>query len=352
MVGQRLVQLLDGHPQFRVTGLAASGASSGKRYREAAAWRIPGRAHGGLGEMPVRASDPGALADAPAGIAFSALPTAAARELEPAFAGAGWAVVSNASAYRKDPRVPLVVPEVNPDHLALTSRQETPGFLVTNPNCVAIPLALSLKPLHDAALVEEVLVSTYQAVSGAGFGGETAWDMIGTVHPHAGDEEEKVQEEPQKILGRVSEDGLENADIRISARCVRVPVRDGHLLAVSVRTRNPVSPEEARDLFASWRPQTGGRLPSAPEHPVQLRGDRDRPSPALDVDTAGGMGVTVGRVERCPVLGLKYYVLGHNTVRGAAGAALLNAELLCTEPWAGLRKVSRRGRTQALPSTT
>lgn len=337
MVGQRLVQMLDGHPRFRVAGLAASDRSEGRSYAEATPWRLPGSPHGGLGALPVRPCDPGAFDMAP-GIALSALPSGAAREVEPAFAAAGWNVVSNASAYRQDPRVPLVVPEVNPEHLALAARQETPGILVTNPNCVAIPLALSLKPLDDAAGVEEVLVSTYQAVSGAGFGGETAWDMIGSVHPHAGDEEEKVQAEPLRILGDLTTEGLRPAAMRVSARCVRVPVRDGHLLAVSVRTRDPLTPERARHLFATWRPQVAGVLPSAPGNPVVVLEDRDRPSPVLDAGRAGGMAVTVGRIEPCPVLGLKYYVLGHNTVRGAAGAALLNAELLGTEPWRSLAR--------------
>ena len=263
MVGQRLVQMLEGHPRFRVAGLAASDRSQGRPYAEAAPWRLPGTPHGGLGGLPVRPCEPGAF-DMEPGIALSALPAGAAREVEPAFAAAGWNVVSNASAYRQDPRVPLVVPEVNPDHLALAARQETPGILVTNPNCVAIPLALSLKPLDDAAGVEEVLVSTYQAVSGAGFGGESAWDMIGNVHPHAGDEEEKVQAEPARILGRLATDGLRPADIRVSARCVRVPVRDGHLLAVSVRT--PGNRSGPRRRARSW-PAGGPRSPASSLRP-------------------------------------------------------------------------------------
>lgn len=335
MVGQRLVQMLEGHPRFRVAGLGASGRSQGRSYVQAADWRLPGTPHGGLASIPVRPCEPGAF-DMEPGIALSALPSDAAREVEPAFAAAGWKVVSNASTYRQDPSVPLVIPEVNPDHLALGARQETPGLLVTNPNCVAVPLALSLKPLHDAAGVEEVLVSTYQAVSGAGYGGETAWDMIGSVHPHAGDEEEKVQAEPQRILGRLETDGLHPADIRVSARCVRVPVRDGHLLAVSVRTREPLAPAQARELMAAWRPEVSAKLPSAPEAPLAVLDARDRPSPVLDAGRGKGMVCTVGRIESCPVLGLKYYVMGHNTVRGAAGAALLNAELLGAEPWASL----------------
>lgn len=339
MVGQRLVQMLESHPRFRVAGLGASERSEGRSYAEATSWRLPGSPHGGLGGLPVRPCDPGAFDMAP-GTALSALPSGAAREVEPAFAAAGWNVVSNASAYRQDPRVPLVVPEVNPDHLALAAKQETPGVLITNPNCVAIPLALSLKPLDDAAGVEEVLVSTYQAVSGAGFGGETAWDMIGSVHPHAGDEEEKVQAEPLRILGGLTTEGLRPAAMQVSARCVRVPVRDGHLLAVSVRTRKPLRPEEAREVMAGWRPEVSGKLPSAPEAPLVVLDARDRPSPALDAGRGKGMACTVGRIESCTVLGLKYYVLGHNTVRGAAGAALLNAELLGTEPWGSLARAA------------
>jgi len=345
MVGQQLVRLLSGHSRFDVTGVAASRNSSGTPYRDTS-WRIEGLPHGGRGDLPIHPCDPEAF-PSPPGIAFSALPSGAAREVEPAFAEAGWTVVSNASAYRGDPRVPLLVPEVNPDHLGLVAAQETPGLLVTNPNCVAIPLVLSLKPLQDAVGVEEVVVSTYQAVSGAGFSGETAWDMIGSVHPHAGDEEEKVEAEPRRILGRLAGQQLAEAPFRVSARCVRVPVRDGHLLSVSVRTGRALSPEDARELFTSWRPEVTGRLPSAPDPPLRVRSERDRPSPAVDAGAGAGMAATIGRIESCPVLGLKYYVLAHNTVRGAAGAALLNAELLTTEPWARFRQehLEREGRT-------
>ena len=330
MVGQRLLQLLDGHSHFRVDGVAGSARSQGRSYSEASPWRIPGAAPSGLGARVVRPLEPQAFPGEP-GIALSALPADAARRVEPAFAEAGWTVVSNASAFRAAPEVPLVMPEINPGHLALLDRQDWPGALVTNPNCVAIPLTLALKPLHDAVGLEAVTVATYQAVSGAGFAGETAWDMIGSVHPHPGDEEEKVESEPRRLLGRLGTNGVEPADFPVSARCVRVPVRDGHLCAVSVKTKQPIDPTEAERLFASWHPPITDTLPTAPSHPLRVVRERNRPAPAYDADAGNGMQVTVGRIETCPVMDLKFHALGHNTVRGAAGAALLNAELLAEQ---------------------
>lgn len=327
MVGQRLVQLLDGHPWLSADVLAASERSAGKTYAEACAWRLPGQEHAGRGGQEVHACDPAtltAVAGRP-GIAISALDTGAARELERPFAAAGWTVISNASAHRMDADVPLVIPEVNADHLALVERQATAGKVVTNPNCTSMPLVIALKPLLDAYGLEAVTMASYQAVSGAGYPGESAWDMVGNVHPHAGNEEEKVAEEPRKMLGTLGPDGVRLADFALSARCVRVPVADGHLVAIHVRTRDPVGPEDALACMTSWQPDLG--LPTAPRPVIVAATRRDRPSPRFDADTGGGMAVTVGRVERCPVMGLKLFAMTHNTVRGAAGAALLNAEL-------------------------
>jgi len=329
MVGQRTLALLQGHSRFMVTGIAASSRSEGLSFSSATEWRLPTPDYAGEADTILRACDPQAFSDH-RGIAFSALPADEAREVEPAFAAAGWAVVSNAAAFRQDETVPLVVPEVNADHLALVDSQDTPGFIVTNPNCVAIPLALSLKPLDDAFGVEQVVTATYQAVSGAGFSGETAWDMIGSVHPHPGDEEEKVALETPRLLGSLRNGLVKPHPMTLSARCVRVPVREGHMAAVSVRTTTPVSPEDALRVFQQWAPSVAASLPSAPDHPLRIVEGRNRPSPTLDNH---GMLVTIGRVEACPVMGLKYYVLGHNTIRGAAGAALLNAELLLQDPW-------------------
>ncbi|MEM6927421.1 MAG: aspartate-semialdehyde dehydrogenase [Myxococcota bacterium] len=328
MVGQRLVSLLVDHPWFEVAALTASERSAGKRYGDACAWRLPGEPWAGLADHPVLSSDPATVAEAIGGptIALSALDTGPAREQEVAFAEAGFAVVSNASAYRMDPRVPLVIPEVNADHLALLDTQPWAGALVTNPNCTAMPVAMALAPLHRAFGVEALTVASYQAVSGAGYPGESAFDMADNVHPHPGNEEDKLTEEPQRILGRLTDGAVAPADFVVSARCVRVPTSDGHLVAMHVRTKAPCSPEDAIAAMEDFDP--GLELPSAP-HPVLVhRPFRDRPQPRLDRDTGRGMAATFGRVEACPVMGLKLYALAHNTLRGAAGAALLNAELL------------------------
>ena len=322
MVGQRFVSLLAHHPWFEVAGLAASSRSAGKTYAEACAWRLPGEPWAGQAETLVHACEPAALAqvvDRPT-IALSALDTEPAREIEPAFAEAGWHVVSNASAFRMDPSVPLVIPEVNADALELLDAQPWAGSLMTNPNCTAMPVAIALAPLHRAVGLEAVTVASYQAVSGAGYPGESAFDMADNVHPHPGNEEAKLAAEPQRIL---------DASFAVSARCVRVPTSDGHLVAMHVRTRDRLSPEEAVALMSSF--DAGLDLPSAPRPLLVHRPFRDRPQPRLDRDTGQGMAVTFGRVEACPVMGLKLYALAHNTLRGAAGAALLNAELLVSQ---------------------
>jgi aspartate-semialdehyde dehydrogenase len=328
MVGQRALGLLKDHPWFRVAGLAASDRSAGRTYREACQWLFPGEPWAGMGDQRVLPCDPAAVAAqvGRSGIALSALTSAAARDTEPAFARAGWMVVSNASAYREAPDVPLIIPEVNADHLALIDRQPGPGALVTNPNCTTMPLVLALAPLHRTVGLEAVTVASYQAVSGAGYPGESAWDMVGNVRPHPGDEEEKVASEPKKILGRLDDGGVVPADFALSARCVRVPVADGHLVAVQVRTRDPISPQDAVELLRTW--DSGLETPSAPHPPLRVVEPRDRPSARWDADAGAGMAVTVGRVEHCEVMGLKLFALAHNTIRGAAGAAVLNAELL------------------------
>ncbi|MEN0062843.1 MAG: aspartate-semialdehyde dehydrogenase [Myxococcota bacterium] len=328
MVGQRLVSLLHSHPWFEVAALTASERSAGKTYAEACAWRLPGEPWAGLGDRKILPTDPALVAQAAAGptIALSALDTAPARELEVAFAEAGFHVVSNASAYRMDARVPLVIPEINADHLALLEHQPWAGSLVTNPNCTAMPVAMTLAPLHRSFGIEAVTVASYQAVSGAGYPGESAFDMADNVHPHPGNEEDKLTQEPQRILGAYANPEVTPADFVVSARCVRVPTSDGHLVAMHVRTKTACSPEQAIETLEAFDP--GLELPSAP-HPVLVhRPFRDRPQPRLDRDNGGGMAATFGRVEACPVMGLKLYALAHNTLRGAAGAALLNAELL------------------------
>jgi aspartate-semialdehyde dehydrogenase len=329
MVGQRAIQLLRHHPWFCVGPLAASGRSSGRPYREACRWHLDGDLYGGVGDQPVFDCDPAVLAKAMGGVglAISALPTEVAQAVEIPFAQAGWTVVSNASVYRMDPRVPLLVPEINADHAEWVRRQPWPGALVTNPNCTSVPLVMALAPLHRAVGVEAVCAASYQAVSGAGYPGESAWDLLGNVRPHPGNEEEKMAQEPQRILGTLGADGISSASFKVSARCVRVPVVDGHLVAAQIRTRIPVSPEQARDLILGW--DAGSLdLPLAPRPALRVLDLRDRPQPRMDADAGAGMAVTVGRIEPCEVMGLKLFALAHNTVRGAAGAALLNAELL------------------------
>ena len=322
MVGQRIVQRLAGHPRLRVAAVAASERSSGRPYAEACTWRLPGPPFGEVAELPVLPCEPGAM---PAGlrVALSALDAGPALAIEGAFREAGWAVVSNASAWRRDPLVPLVVPEVNAEHLALIRRQPGPGYIVTNPNCCAIPLSLVLAPLHRRFGVEAVATSTWQAVSGAGYPGESAWDMIGNVHPHSAGEEHKLQTEPLKILGSPEAP----AAFPISARCVRVSTADGHLLSAQLRLGGAPSPDEVVRCLLSWEPGIPP-IPSSPRPLFHLACTRDRPSPRFDADNGDGMAVTVGNVEACPVLGVKLFCLAHNTVRGAAGAAIANVELL------------------------
>jgi aspartate-semialdehyde dehydrogenase len=321
MVGQRMVQLLQNHPRFEIAALAGSERSAGRPYGEATTWRLPGDMPAGLADMIVR---PCTVDGMPAGVrlVLSALPSDIAKVAEPAFRDAGHAVVTNASALRMDPNVPLIVPEVNADHLSLIDRQG-PGFVVANPNCCTIPLAMALAPLHERWGVEALTVATYQAVSGAGYPGESAWDMVGSVHPHPGDEEEKLAEEPAKILGTPHA----AADFLLSARCVRVPVADGHLLAVHVKLKGNPTISEVDGAMRGWTGKAPP-LPSCPTPPLRFTTRRDRPSPRFDVDAGGGMQATIGRLEACPVMGIKFYVLGHNTIRGAAGAAIANAELL------------------------
>lgn len=328
MVGQRLLQLLTDHPWFCVGPLAASDRSAGRPFAQACRWHLDGAPWAGQGDRPVYACDPMVLAEVLGGpgLAISALPTDTARVVERAFAEAGWTVVSNASAYRADPLVPLIVPEVNADHLTLVERQPWTGRIVTNPNCTSTPLTLALAPLHREVGVEAVCAASYQAVSGAGYPGESAWDLLGNVRPHPGDEEAKVAAEPRRMLGTLGPSGITPASFAVSARCVRVPVVDGHLVAAQIRTTTPITPERAVQILQAWAPDLD--LPSTPRPVLRLDDRRDRPQPRLDAGAGAGMAVTIGRVERCEVMGLKLFCLAHNTVRGAAGAALLNAELL------------------------
>ena len=329
-VGQRFLQLLEDHPQFEVTALAASDRSQGRSYAEACAWRL-------AGEMPPAAKS---LIIAPpvppldCDFVFSSLPGGMARETEEAFARAGFPVISNSSAFRMDADVPLLIPEVNHEHVALLDAQRQRrgfgrGFIVTNPNCSTIMLALALAPLHARFGVEAVVATTMQALSGAGYPGVASMDIIDNVMPYIDGEEEKIETETRKILGRFGDGQITEAPFKVSAQCNRVNVSDGHMAAVRVRLARPAELEEVRDAFASFRslPQEMG-LRSAPEPPIIVRAERDRPQPRFDRDAGDGMSITVGRIAPDSVLDYRFVALSHNTIRGAAGAAILNAELL------------------------
>ncbi len=324
-VGQKFVELLDGHPDFEIAALAASERSAGKPYREAANWIGSTEMPDAAAEMEVVACTP----DLDCDFVFSGLDASAAGDLERAFAAAGYPVISNARNYRMEPTVPLLIPEVNPDHTALIDRQTTPGWIVTNPNCSTVGLVLALKPLVDAFGVEAVSVVTMQALSGAGYPGVSSLDALGNVVPFIGGEEEKMAAEPLKLLGTLEDGAVRPAEITISAQCNRVPVLDGHTECVSVKLRTPASPEEVAEALASYRsPLAGIRLPMAPDQPIRVFEDERFPQPRRHAGAGGGMQVSVGRVRACPILGIKFVVLSHNTIRGAAGGAILNAELL------------------------
>ena len=330
-VGQRFIQLLQCHPWFEVAELVASDRSTGKRYSEATDWRLDADLPAAARDLVVK--DYGDELTSP--IAFSALPGEVAGEIEQRLAKAGHAVLSNSSTHRMELDIPLMIAEVNPEAVVAIDAQKRnrgwAGYIVTNGNCSAIHLVLTLKPLHDAFGLDAVMVTTMQAVSGAGYPGVPSLDMIDNVVPFINTEEEKMAEEARKFLG-TWDGSFKGADFVLSASCNRVPVRDGHTEAVSVRFRRPAGVDDVIDAFESFRgrPQEY-HLPSAPDRPIVVRAERNRPQPALDRDCEKGMASVVGRVRECPILGIKYTLLGHNTIRGAAGASILNAELLKVE---------------------
>jgi aspartate-semialdehyde dehydrogenase len=334
MVGQRFIQLLENHPWFEVAWLAASDRSSGRKYGDAARWRLDSPLPDRIARMTVSPAEP---AGAPR-IIFAALDADIAREMEPKFAAAGCAVVSNSSAFRMHANVPLVIPEVNPEHLHLIEeqpwRKESGGYMVTNPNCSAIGLVMALKPLEERFGLEQIFVATMQAVSGAGYPGVPSMDILGNVVPYIKSEEEKMEAETLKLLGHLAEHVVEPLPARMTAHCNRVAVEDGHTESVSIKLGNklgrPVTREDMLAAWAEFQPLAGLNLPIAPEQPVEWAPQEDRPQPRLDRNRGRGMGVTVGRLRPCGLLDWKFTVLSHNTIRGAAGAAILNAELLAS----------------------
>ncbi len=336
MVGQRFIQLLNNHPWFEIAWLAASDRSAGKTYGEACKWKLDTPLPARIAAMTVMSNVPEGT---PAGelpkIIFAALDAEHARELEPKFAAAGCAVVSNSSAFRMTEDVPLVVPEVNADHLTLIEGQSwrkdssgTGGYIVTNPNCCAIGLVLALKPLEERFGIESLFVSTMQAVSGAGYPGVASLDILGNVIPYIKNEEEKLQEEVGKLLGKLGRRGIEMLDAKLSAHCNRVAVEDGHMECVSIKLRTKATRDEVLAAWSEFAPLAGLHLPTAPEQPVEFDASADRPQPRLDRMRGHGMAATVGRLRECNLLDWKFVVLSHNTIRGAAGAAVLNAEVL------------------------
>ena len=332
MVGQQLVRRLAGHPWFRLTWLAAGERSAGRRYGDTR-WLLAHPLPEALRDLVVERPIPGRAPH----LVFSALDASAAVEIEPAFAAAGHVVVSNTRTHRLDVDVPLLIPEVNADHLALMPlqrrRRAWSGAIVTNPNCSTMFLAMVLAACRRFG-PRRALVTTLQAASGAGYPGAASWDLLGNVVPFIDGEDETIETETPKILGAFSGDGIVNHPVTISAQATRVPVVDGHTESISIGFDTTPSDADLVEAFTAFagRPQALG-LPTAPRRPIVCRTEPNRPQPRLDVDEEGGMAVSVGRIRRCPVLGAKLVALGHNTVRGAAGAAILNAELLAAEGW-------------------
>jgi aspartate-semialdehyde dehydrogenase len=330
LVGQRLVERLHGHPWFEVKAVAASERSKGRRFAEACDWSLPQDPPPAVAGMTVRPCLPEDLQDCD--LVLSALDADTARDVEPRFAAAGFAVVSNSSAFRNQRDVPLLIPEVNAHHAELLAEppaSRSGGFIVTNPNCAVAGLAMVLAPLHRAFCVRRLVVATLQAASGAGAEGPRAIQLIDNVIPYIAGEEEKFEPELCKILGEPREGVVAPASIGVSAQCHRVPTLDGHLAAVSVELEESPAVEDVVEALEGFRGRCAElALPSAPQRPIAVRREEDRPQPRLDREAGGGMTVVVGRLRVCPVLGLKLVLLSHNTVRGAAGGTLLNAELL------------------------
>ena len=331
MVGQQFVRLLAGHPWFKTTWLGASERSEGKTYAEAMKWRLSSAPPREALAMTVEPCTPG---NAPR-VLFSGLDAAAAKEIEPLFAAAGHIVVTNARSFRMEASVPLVIPEVNADHLTLIARQRRErgwtGAIVTNPNCSTVVLSIVLAPLRQFGL-SRAMVTTLQAVSGAGYPGVPSLDILGNVIPAISGEEEKMESETQKILGALEHEAVTPHSVVVSATTTRVPVIDGHTESISVQLDRRPALADVRSALEGFRgrPQEL-RLPSAPAQPIVYMETADRPQPRLDAERDHGMTISVGRLRPCPILGTKLVALGHNTIRGAAGAAILNAEMMVAE---------------------
>lgn len=328
-VGQRFAQLLENHPQFEITAMAASDRSAGKPYSEACAWKLPGKIPVAVRDIVVTPIEPPLDCD----IVFSSLPSSVARETEEAFARAGYPVISNSSSYRMDEDVPLLIAEINGDHVGLIDKQREnrgfgKGFIVTNPNCAVVSFAPPLAALHRKFGVESVFVTTMQAISGAGYPGVASMDITDNVFPYIAGEEPKVETEAQKILGTFGPNGIKKADFTVSAQCFRVNVVDGHMASVRVKLIESATLE---DVVAEMRNFPTVGLHSSPEAFIEVTDEPSRPQPKLDRDNGKGMTITVGRVFPDNIYDYRFVSLSHNTVRGAAGSAVLNAELLISK---------------------
>ncbi len=328
-VGQRFVELLDSHPYFEVVALCASENSAGQKYGDLmrSRWKISGNIPDYAKSILITTPEPEKTKGVE--IVFSGLDSSIAGEVELSYAQAGVHVISNSRNHRMVPNVPILSAEVNSDHLEVLSHQSTPGKILTNSNCTIMGVTLTLKPLFDAYGIESVILFSLQAISGAGYPGVPSMDILGNVIPYISGEEGKAETEPKKCLGSVKDGKIVDADFQISAHCNRVPVSDGHTVCVSVKLKRRSEREEILRLWKEFRsvPQELN-LPSAPHPPILYRDEEDRPQPRLDLWEGKGMSVVVGRLREDPILDWKYVVLSHNTVRGAAGAAILNAELL------------------------
>ena len=339
-VGQRFVQLLAEHPWFEVAVVTGSDRTVGRPYGEGVNWLMPGRVPARTAELIVQPTDTDLDLPGNPPVVFSALPTGEAKEWEPRFAAAGYAVVTNTSVFRMNPTVPLLIPEINPDHTCLIPTQQAdnnwPGFIVASPNCSTTSAILPLKIFQDAFGVEAAIITTLQAISGAGYPGVSSMDIYDNVVPYIGGEDDKLENEPTKLLGDVRDGRMIRAGIAVSAQANRVPVVDGHLASVSVRLGRRATPDEAIAALRDWRPPAiCAQLPSSPQELLIYRDEPDRPQPRRDRDAGDGLAWTVGKVRACPVLDVRYVALTHNTLRGAASGALLNAELLAVQGYIG-----------------
>ena len=332
MVGQRFIELLQNHPWFELTELAASEKSAGKTYEDAmeGRWKVSAQIPEKFRKIEVKECKP----NLDCKVVFSALDSSVAGLVEEDFAKNGYVVSSNSKNHRMEDDVPLLIPEVNAEHLSIIKKQKKrfgKGFIATNPNCSAIGLVIALKPLQDSFGLRKVFVTTMQALSGAGYPGVASLDILDNVIPYIGDEEEKIENETLKLLGKVENGRFIFANIKMSAQCNRVNVKDGHLEAVNVELGKKADLESVKNAFRNFNPLKNLKLPSAPNPPIIVREEIDRPQPKYDREAGNSMAVTVGRIRKCNILDYRFLVLSHNTIRGAAGAAILNAELMVSK---------------------